>query len=64
MIFMPNAYSLVSSAPKQNGDLHEKEYDDFEFYVDLMGLHHHPEYKTTPGHCQYELVRTESASQM
>ena len=37
-------------------DLHEAKYDDMEYRVNLA-LHTNPDFKTTPGHCQYEMVR-------
>lgn len=36
------------------GDSHEMVYDDYEVVVDLS-LHLHPEFETTPGHCQYQI---------
>lgn len=39
-----------------NGALHEPEYAYLNRSVDLMGIHTHDDYATTPGHCLYELV--------
>ena len=36
-------------------DLHETDYDDYMVSVNLA-LHEHPDFTTTPGHCQYEMV--------
>ena len=46
----------------QYGDLHEEEFADLEVYVDLMKVHHHPNYTTTLGHCMYELVSVDRES--
>lgn len=37
-------------------DMHEAQYDPMEFQVDLA-LHTNPAYPSTPGHCQYRMVR-------
>ena len=51
-------YEVVG--PKANyvglGDLHDTKYDNMEATVDLS-LHTHPNFTTTPGHCQYTMVR-------
>lgn len=38
-------------------DLHETQYDGMDVNVNLA-LHEHPDFATTPGHCQYQMVRT------
>ena len=38
-----------------NQDLHETKYDGWDVRVNLA-LHSHPDFSTTPGHCQYEMV--------
>lgn len=40
---------------KGDGDLHDTEYDEYELFVDLA-LHTHPDFPSTPGHCQYSMV--------
>ena len=39
-----------------DGDRHNPKYDRMGVEVDLS-LHTHPEFATTPGHCQYRMVR-------
>ena len=40
-----------------DGDLHDTKFDEYELFVDLA-LHTHPDYTSTPGHCQYSMVST------
>ena len=39
------------------GDKHDPKYDDWEVLVNLA-VHSHPDFTSTPGHCQYSMVRT------
>ena len=39
-------------------DAHDPKYDDLEVMVDL-DMHTHPNFTTTPYHCQYNMVRTQ-----
>lgn len=38
------------------GDFHTRKYDDMRVTVDLT-MNTHSEFKTTPGHCMYNMVR-------
>jgi hypothetical protein len=38
------------------GDSHDPKYDDLELAVSLA-VHTHPNFTSTPGHCQYSMVR-------
>lgn len=41
------------------GDHHETKYDHLEVQINLA-LHSHPDFESTPGHCQYAMVRTKA----